>query len=145
MKSAFSPLAAAALAVALLAPAAGFAQSAPGGQVILPAPQPMPTPGITPIPYPAYGTPAPDVAAMHPKIGVPQSISLQQATKIAVALSPVFASQNAQWAMIHAKYTAEKQAVYPAVAASAGIDRGYSNGGVQFNNTAAFPSSTPCY
>lgn len=143
MKSLFLPLIAAALCAALLLPAASVAQGTPGSQVILPTPQPMPTAGITPIPYPAYGTPAPDVAHLNPKKGVPTSVSIEQATKIAVALSPVFASQNAQWAAIHAKYTSEKQALYPAVSANGTIGKGYQNGNVTLNNQVTIPSATP--
>jgi outer membrane protein TolC len=140
MRSAFAPLFAIAIALALLAPVAGFAQSAPSSQVILPTPQPMPTAGITPLPYPAYGTPAPDVATLKQKKGVPANVSLQQATKIAVALSPVFESQNAQWAAIHAKYTSEKQALFPAVSANGQIGKGYQNGNLSFN---VVPTGTP--
>lgn len=142
MKALFAPVLAGALALAIFAPSAGFAQSG-GSQVILPTPQPMPTPGVTPIPYPAYGTPAPDVAALHPKAGVPANVSLAQATKIAAALSPVFASQNAQWAAIHAKYAAEKQALYPGVSANGTLGQGYQNGAVQFNSGASFATATP--
>ncbi|MBV8373462.1 MAG: TolC family protein, partial [Candidatus Eremiobacteraeota bacterium] len=66
-----------------------------------------------------------------------------QATKIAVALSPVFATQNAQWAAIHAKYTSEKQALYPAVSGNATIGRGYANGNVALNRSVTVPTSTP--
>lgn len=143
MKSVFLPLVAAALCAALVLPAASVAQVPKGSQVILPTPQPMPTAGTTPIPYPAYGTPAPDVANLKPKNGVPTSVSVQQATKIAVALSPVFASQNAQWAAIHAKYTSEKQALYPGVSANGTIGKGYQNGNVTLNNQVVLPSATP--
>lgn len=143
MKPFFAPLIAIALALALFVPATGFAQNAPSGQIILPTPQPMPTPGITPIPYPAYGTPAPDVAQLHAKNGIPTDVSLQQATKIAVALSPVFVQQNAQWAIIHAKYTSEKQALFPGVSANGTIGDGYQNGAVNLNSGASFATATP--
>ncbi len=141
MKSTFGRFLSAAIALSLLTPTAGFAQGTPGAQIIMPTPQPMPTSGGTPLPYPAYGTPAPDVAHLKQKKGVPTSVSLQQATKIGVALSPVFASQNAQWAVIHAKYSAEKQALYPGVSGNATIGKAYQNGNVQLST--AFPSATP--
>lgn len=94
----------------------------------VPTPAPAPTVSGTPMPYPAYGTPAPDVAQLRAKAGVPQSISLDQAVKIGVALSPTFSSQNAAWAMIHAKYTSEKQAVLPGVSGTATMGNNYSNG-----------------
>ncbi|MGA8532643.1 MAG: TolC family protein [Candidatus Tumulicola sp.] len=141
MKSTFLRLFIAALALSLTVPTAGFAQTPPASQIIMPTPQPMPTQGGTPLPYPAYGTPAPDVAQLKEKKGVPTSVSLQQATKIGVALSPVFESQNAQWAAIHAKYTAEKQALYPGVSGNATIGKSYQNGSLSLST--AFPSATP--
>ena len=108
----------AALVLGGLVTGVGLAQSAPSQSEIpgvqMPSPQPEPTISGTPLPYPAYGTPAPDVEQLAPKKGVPQSISLADAVRIGVALSPVFANDNAQWAAIHAKYTSELQALYPA-------------------------------
>ena len=46
----------------------------------------------------------PTSSKLTPKKGVPQSISLADAIRVGVALSPTFALQNAQWAAIHAKY-----------------------------------------
>ncbi|HKE36312.1 MAG TPA: TolC family protein [Candidatus Baltobacteraceae bacterium] len=100
-------------------------QSAP---VEMPSPIPTPTPNTSPVPYPAYGSPAPDVEALTAHPGVPQTITLEQSEKIAVALSPVFLSQNAQWAAIHAKYTSEKQALYPAISGTGTMGTTYSNG-----------------
>ena len=94
----------------------------------MPSPQPEPTISGTPLPYPAYGTPAPDVEQLTPKKGVPQSISLADAVRISVALSPVFANDNAQWAAIHAKYTSELQALYPGVSGSASMGKQFSRG-----------------
>jgi len=110
----------------LLTPAAhAQTQSQP---VEMPSPLATPTPNTSPVPYPAYGTPAPDVQALTTKPGVPATVTLQQAEKIAVALSPVFVGQNAQWAAIHAKYTSEKQALYPGVSGSATMGKQYTNG-----------------
>jgi outer membrane protein len=141
MKSIFTRLLIAAVALSLVVPAAGIAQTA--GQVILPTPQPLPTGGGTPLPYPAYGTPAPDVAHLSQKNGVPPNVSLQQATKIAVALSPVFSSQNAQWAAIHAKYTSEKQALYPGVSGSASMGNQYSNQNFNTDRGKVVPTTSP--
>jgi outer membrane protein len=110
-----------------LAAAIALASPTPA-PIRVPTPAPVPTAGGTPIPYPAYGTPAPDVAALTPKPGIPQSISLDQATELAVALSPVFAAQNAAWRAIHAKYTSEQQAVFPGLSGSATMGNAYSNG-----------------
>jgi outer membrane protein TolC len=124
-----------ALALGSLVTGAALAQNAPDqGQiegvpgVRMPSPLPQPTISGTPLPYPAYGTPAPDVARLAPKKGVPQSISLPDAIRIAVALSPTFALQNAQWAAIHAKYTSSLQAYYPGVSGTARMGKSYSNG-----------------
>ncbi|MGA8326515.1 MAG: hypothetical protein WB757_10585, partial [Candidatus Cybelea sp.] len=92
-------------------PSSGEIPGVPG--VTMPSPLPQPTISGTPIPYPAYGTPAPDVQQLTPKKGVPESISLSDAIRIGVALSPTFALENAQWAAIHAKYTSSVQAYYP--------------------------------
>ncbi|MGA8576653.1 MAG: TolC family protein [Candidatus Cybelea sp.] len=107
-------------------PSSGQIQGVPG--IIMPSPLPEPTISGTPIPYPAYGTPAPDVEALKPKKGVPQTISLADAIRIGVALSPTFALQNAQWAAIHARYTSSVQAYYPGLSANAQAGNQYSNG-----------------
>jgi outer membrane protein len=114
-------------------PVLGFAQPTPDQSVILPTPAPLPSAGGTPIPYPAYGTPAPDVAHLTQKPGVPTSVSLQQAIKIAVALSPVFANANAQWAIIHARYTSSKQALLPGLNGTAQLGNQYSTQGFGVN------------
>jgi outer membrane protein len=123
---------AAALALGLVAPLAANAQTQPL-PVEMPSPLPTPAPNNSPLPYPAYGTPAPDVAALTPKPGVPAVVTLQQAEKIAVALSPVFANENAAWAAIHAKYTSEQQALFPGVSGTATMGNQYSNGTTSSN------------
>lgn len=96
--------------------------------VEMPSPLPTPTVNTSPVPYPAYGTPAPDVEALSAKPGIPATVGLQQAEKIAVALSPVFSAENAQWAAIHAKYTSEQQALFPGVSGTATMGKQYTNG-----------------
>jgi outer membrane protein TolC len=115
----------------------GQIQGVPGIQ--MPSPMPQPTISGTPIPYPAYGTPAPDVALLKPKKGVPQNISLADAIRISVALSPAFALQNAQWAAIHAKYTASVQAYYPGISGTAQAGKSYSNGTTASTGSGASP------
>lgn len=139
----------AALALGSLVTGAALAQNAPDqGQiegvpgVQMPSPMPQPTIRGTPLPYPAYGTPAPDVVRLTPKKGVPQSISLPDAVRIAVALSPTFALQNAQWAAIHAKYTSSYQAYYPGISANAQAGKAYSNGTTS-STAGARATSTP--
>src|SRR5580693_46241 len=141
---------AAALLLGGLVTGVGLAQSAPNqgdNQVVpgiaMPSPMPQPTVSGTPIPYPAYGTPAPDVSQLTPKKGVPQSISLADAVRIGVALSPTFATQNAQWAAIHAKYAASVQAYYPGLSATAQTGKSYSNGTSASGSSSARPTSSP--
>lgn len=109
-------------------------QSAP---VEMPSPLATPTPNTSPVPYPAYGSPAPDVQALTAKPGVPATVTLDQAQKLAVALSPVLTSQNAQWAAIHAKYTSELQALFPGVSGTATMGSQYTNG-TSTSSTATF-------
>jgi outer membrane protein len=124
----------AAILIAAGVPVLGLAQTPAGdGGVTLPSPVPLPTNGGTPLPYPAYGTPAPDVAHLTQKAGIPTVVTVQQAVKIAVALSPVFASQNAQWAAIHARYTSSKQALLPGLNGTAQLGNQYSTQGFGVN------------
>jgi outer membrane protein len=132
-----------ALALGTLVTTVAHAQNAANPQdqvpgVQMPSPAPQPTISGTPLPYPAYGTPAPDVAKLTPRKGVPQSISLVDAIKIGVALSPTFASQNAAWYAIHAKYGATKQQLYPGLSGSAQMANSYTNG-----TTSTSSSPTP--
>jgi len=107
-------------------PEGGQIPGVPG--IIMPSPLPEPTISGTPIPYPAYGSPAPDVEQLKQKKGVPQTISLADAIRIAVALSPTFALQNAQWAQIHARYTSSVQALYPGISGNAQAGKNFTNG-----------------
>lgn len=102
----------------------GQIEGVPGVQ--MPSPLPQPTISGTPLPYPAFGSPAPDVVRLTPKKGVPATISLADAIRIGVALSPTFASQNAAWYAIHAKYGAEKQLYYPGISGTATMQNAYS-------------------
>ncbi|HEY1881850.1 MAG TPA: TolC family protein [Candidatus Cybelea sp.] len=114
------------VALAQNVPNSGQIEGVPG--IVMPSPLPEPTISGSPIPYPAYGTPAPDVERLAPKKGVPQTITLTDAVRIGVALSPTFANENAQWVAIHAKYTSERQALFPAVSANAQMGKEFSNG-----------------
>ncbi len=133
---------AAALAAACLLPSAVFAQAQPNAPVTAPTPAPAPSASGSPIPYPAYGTPAPDVAKQAATPGVPVTVTLQQAIAIAVAQSPVFASERAQYRAIAAKYGAEKGALYPNVSADASVQRQYG-GNLSSGSVSPNPSSSP--
>jgi outer membrane protein TolC len=129
-RSALARVLAGALVLAPLAGAPVSAQVPQTQATPFPAmtPLPVPTASGTPIPYPAYGTPAPDVAQQAPKAGVPTTVSLQQAVDIAVMLSPAFATQRAQYNAIFAKYGAEQGALFPSLSAEGTITRTYGNG-----------------
>jgi outer membrane protein len=106
----------------------------------------MPTTSGTPIPYPAYGSPAPDVAAQKQRPGIPITVTLNQAVDIAVAQSPAFASERAAYLEIAAKYGAEKGALLPAVSAQASATRQYGtyeNTGNGLSSAAPTASSVP--
>lgn len=134
----------AAIAIFAALPLASAAQQVPLNvePIQMPSPQPRPTVSGTPIPYPAYGTPAPDVVQLQPRKGVPTVATLEQSIKIAVALSPVFALENAQWAAIHAAYTSAKQAYLPGLSGTATAGKQYENGSTQFNGSV-LPSAAP--
>jgi outer membrane protein len=128
-------------ALGLFAPANVFAQNQPT-PVEIPSPLPTPTPNTSPLPYPAYGTPAPDVAQLTPHNGVPGVVTLAQAEKLAVALSPTFAGQNAAWAAIHAKYTSSWQALLPLISGTATSTKSYSNGATSSTSTSSGGTGT---
>lgn len=140
---------AAAVALASVACGVAAAQTAPSGDIQgvpgiqMPSPAPQPTISGTPLPYPAYGSPAPDVARLRPRKGVPQSITLQDAIRIAVALSPAFATQNALWAAIHARYTSDLQLYYPSVSGNAHMGKQYSNGTSASTSSSSNPIGSP--
>ena len=119
-----------ALVLGVLAPATAFAQNAipKAPPVEAPTPQPMVESSSSPLPYPAYGTPAPDVAAQRAKANIPTSVSLAQSIDIAVARSPQFESQRAQYRAIAAKYGAAKGALLPNVSGSASVTRDFGSG-----------------
>ncbi len=71
-----------------------------------------------PLPYPAYGTPAP-VSEVRTAPGVPQIITLQQATLIAYARSPILASARADVAIASAPVGLAQSALFPAVTGTA--------------------------
>jgi outer membrane protein len=124
----------AALALGMLVPPVASAQPNP---VTAPTPAPMPTASGTPLPYPAYGTPAPDLERLVPRPGVPASIGLPQAIDVAVVRSPAFASERAVYRAIFAKVGAEESAVLPNVGVDASVSRSY--GGIRTGTGGATP------
>ncbi|MBV8749437.1 MAG: TolC family protein [Candidatus Eremiobacteraeota bacterium] len=81
-----------------------------------------------PLPYPAYGTPAP---ASPPRVvtGVPQVVTLQQAILIAYARSPLLASARADVAIATAPVGLAQSALFPAVTGTASTTRSHRQEG----------------
>jgi outer membrane protein len=86
-----------------------------------------------PLPFPAYGTPAPQSSPI-PIAGVPQVINLQQAILIAYARSPVLASARADVAIATAPIGLAQSALFPSVSAVASSSRGYQQPGASRNS-----------
>ncbi|HEV3088401.1 MAG TPA: TolC family protein [Candidatus Elarobacter sp.] len=78
----------------------------------------------SPLPYPAYGTPAP-VSETRVIPGVPQVITLQQATLIAYARSPLLAEARANVAIATAPLALAQSALFPAVTGTASTTRAH--------------------
>jgi len=123
---------AAALALALASGAASPAGAQTKSKTVTtpaarltPPPTPSPAPSGAALPYPAYGSPAPDVAQLQPAANVPPQITLEQAVAIAAAKSPAFAIERAQYDAIRAKYGAAKGALFPSVSADASVSRSF--------------------
>jgi outer membrane protein len=103
----------------------------------VPTPVPQAQPSTTPLPYPAYGTPAPDVQQLVPHAGIPTTVSLTQAVDIAVAVSPTLATERAIYYQLRANYTAEQQRLFPAVSASGQWQKsygGFNSGALGFSS-----------
>jgi len=116
-RSAIGALALVACAFAFLAPRCGVHAAV--------QPTPAPAESATPLPYPAYGPPAPGVVERSSVPGIAARVSLSKAVAIAVARSPVFASERAVYQLARAKYGAAKSAVLPNVSITAGSDKTY--------------------
>ena len=101
-----------AVAATIAAAVSGFPRTVAAQGTVTPPPMklsPIPSASIAPsatptlppasaslqIPYPAYGTPAPNVTAGYSDSTVPQTINLHDAIMIAVARSPLLASARA--------------------------------------------------
>jgi outer membrane protein len=121
--------------LAAVLPATTRAQVNP---IAVPTPAPTPAISSSPLPYPAYGTPAPDVQLLVPHPGVPTRVSLAQAIDIAVAIAPSFIGQRAVYSELRARYGAEKQAVFPSISANGSWQKSYSRG----NNCLRVPPFT---
>ncbi|HYW52410.1 MAG TPA: TolC family protein [Dongiaceae bacterium] len=109
----------------------GGASNASGGSAAINAsaiPTLAPADQRSPLPFPAYGTPAP-VTVTRPAPGVPQVITLQQAILIAYARSPVLASARADVAIASAPVELARSALFPEVTGTASTTRAHREGG----------------
>jgi outer membrane protein TolC len=149
-------LAGVALSALALAAAPAFAQSAPspgpaatprpgasatpaptGGSAAINAsaiPELLPADQASPLPFPAYGTPAP-VSAVRAVAGVPQVITLPQAVLIAYARSPLLASARADVAIASAPVGLAQSALFPAVNGNAAVTRTHREPGTNTGST----------
>jgi len=96
-----------------------------------------------PLPFPAYGTPAPSTSP-RALAGIPQVITLQQAILIAYARSPLLAEARAQVAIATAPVGLAQSALFPAITGVASSTRAYrqSQGVSTVTTTGATPSPT---
>ena len=98
----------------------GATESGGGGAIDASAlPTLAPADQNTPLPYPAYGTPAPVTAGVAPPSNVPQTITLQQAVLIAYAQAPALAADRAAVQIATAPLITAEGALTPSLSASA--------------------------
>jgi outer membrane protein len=141
-----------ALALAVLAVIASGSVAAPSNAAVrtphtvarasaTPAPvapvQPTPYPvktlgplnGVSPAPYPAYGSPAPGVDAGVPAPGIPVDISLAQAIDIGFARSPALASARADVGVQAAAVRLARAGLLPSLSATGSYDKSHQQPG----------------
>jgi outer membrane protein len=99
-------------------PAPGALPPPGGSGALTQIPTLLPADAASPLPFPAYGTPAPS-SPPHVVSGIPQIITLQQAILIAYARSPLLSQARAQVAISSAPLSLAESALYPAVTGSA--------------------------
>lgn len=110
-----SALPGAAGTAAPLAPGAPASPAISGGATAVNAaaiPTLAPADQAAPLPYPAYGTPAP-VSPPHLAPGIPQVVTLQQAILIAYARSPALAAARAAVGISAAAVSIAQTSLYP--------------------------------
>jgi outer membrane protein TolC len=106
-------------------------------------PELPPADQASPLPFPAYGTPAPSTSP-RPQAGIPQVVTLQQAILIAYARSPLLAEARAQVAIATAPVGLAQSALFPAITGVASSSRSYRQAeGVTVTGATPSPTSTP--
>lgn len=83
----------------------------------------MPTSLPTPLPYPAYGTPAPGIRSSAVEPGVPQVVTLKQAIHISFARSPLLQAARADTALASAGVALQRAGLLPNITGSANLTR----------------------
>jgi len=114
------------------APQSSSAPAGAGGNAGVDAralPSLAPADQTVPLPYPAYGTPAPVGRGTKAVPNVPQVITLQQATLIAYARSPQLASARASVEIASAPVGLAQSALFPAVTGNASTTRAHRESG----------------
>ncbi len=143
MKTAIALLVAALGSPAMVAPSA-IAQVTPAPSVqTTPAPSvdaspaPSSTPaaaGLPPIergmtlPYPAYGSPQPQIIQTRPGAGIPATVTLDAATAIAIDRVPALAAARAEVALEDAAAQLERTGLLPSVSIAASTTHSYTQG-----------------
>ena len=97
-----------------------------------------------PLPFPAYGTPAP-VSQTRAVPGVPQVVTLQQAVLIAYARSPLLASARADVEVASAPVGLAQSALFPAVTGNASTTRAHREGGASTTGTTGTGSGAATF
>ncbi|MGD0050530.1 MAG: TolC family protein [Vulcanimicrobiaceae bacterium] len=110
-------------------PAPSYVPISPNGVPTLP-----PADQESPLPFPAYGTPAP-ASPPHVEHGIPQIITLQQAILIAYARSPLLAEARAQVAIETAPVALAQSAIFPSLTATGTSSRDHSQAGTSNTTT----------
>jgi len=128
-----------ACAVALLAASVINTSAASQSAVAKATPTPIPQPAATALPYPAFGTPAPGVAATRTLAGVPTKVTLPQAIAIAAAKSPVLQAARDDYQVAKAPVDLAKSAIFPNVSGVATLS--HSTGGGRSGGSASTGSS----
>ena len=118
------------------APQSAGANSSGGNRAINASAIPTLAPAdqAAPLPFPAYGTPAP-ASQTRVAPGVPQVITLQQAVLIAYARSPLLASARADVEIATAPVGLAQSALFPAVNGTASTTRAHREGGTTSTST----------
>lgn len=124
---------------AVLAARAACSAAAPARPVATPTPIPIAAPAA--LPYPAYGTPAPEAAIEHPQAGVPQNVTLAQAIAIAAARSPVLAIARSDYRLTQLSADLARTGLLPNVSGTGSLTRSQGGGRGNFGGSNANQSN----